>query len=384
MNTTTKVAAAVSCLLLATAGIAFHQHRASRTDAAPTALPVRTQPVTRDDVDVYLDAVGTVTPLRTALVKPQVGGVVTALHVREGQTVRAGQVLATLDDRALKAQVRTAQGTLQRDQAMLDNARVDLARYRRLLDIGSSTQQQVQTQAALVRQYAGTVTADQGQVQNLQVQLGYTQVVCPIDGIAGLRQVDVGNLIEPGDTQGIVTITTTAPTTVKFAVPQDALAQLARAQAKGQVRVLALDRTSQARLDEGLLEALDNRVDVATGTVMARARFGDRGGNLFPNQFVNVRARVDTLRDALLVPTRAIQHGVDGDYVYVARNGKAERRAVDAGPVRDDVTVILPVRGKATVAAGEAVVVDGADALDAGMAVQVVTGASQPAAAALH
>lgn len=376
MNKKTKGALAVAagCLLLVAVAVVIHHRHAQRTGTQDLARPVQAQPVVRADVAVYLDAVGTVTPVRTAVVRAQVSGVVTALHFQEGQPVHAGQVLATLDDRELKAQVLSARGALERDQAVLANARADLDRYRRLLGIGSATAQQVDTQAALVRQYAGTLTADRGQLQSLQVQLGYTQVASPIEGVAGLRQVDVGNLVQPGDGQGIVTVTTVAPVTVKFAVPQDALAQVAGALSGGPVQVLALDRTGQARLGSGLLEALDNRIDTSTGTVMARARFDDAGRVLFPNQFVNVRVRLQTLHGALLVPTRAIQHGADGDYVYVVRGGVAVRRPVASGPVQDDSTVVLPVRGKAGVAAGDAVVVEGADALDDGMAVQVVAG----------
>lgn len=277
---------------------------------------VTTRLVQRRDVPVWLEALGTVTPLNTVVVRAQVSGTLTGLHFAEAQTVRAGDVLATIDDRALQAQVNAAEGSLGRDQALLENARRDLARDRQLLAIGSVNQQQFDTQEALVRQYEGTFRADKGTLDNLVVQWGFTKVRSPIDGRTGLRAVDVGNYVQPGDSSGIVTLTSISPTSVKFAVPEDDLSRILSAHDRAgdeALSVLAYDRAGTALLARGKIDAVDNQVDLNTGTVMMRALFDDSAHRLYPNQFVNVRLQLDTLRGAQVVPTRAIQHGSQGD-----------------------------------------------------------------------
>lgn len=329
---------------------------------------VATQPVQRRDVDVYVGTIGTVTPTHTVTVRAQVEGTLTALNFREGQMVNAGDVLATIDDRALHAQVIAAEGALQRDEAALHNAQADLARYRELVKIGSVTQQQVDTQATAVEQAMGTVRSDRGQRDNLVVQLGYTQVAAPVGGVTGLRAVDVGNLVAPSDTGGIVTLTTVSPIGVKFAVTEDQLDQVLAAMHRGDVPVELADRAGKP-LGHGVLEAVDNRVDTTTGTVTMRALFPNEEMTLYPNQFVNVRLRVDTLRGVSVVPTRAIQHGAKGDFVFVATGGKAALRAVVAGPVDGTMQVAAAPGGGAALQAGERVVVSGGDALTDGAAV---------------
>lgn len=364
--------------------IALRRHRHAAPSATDPAQPVHTVAAGTRDVPVYLDAIGTVTPTHTVVVHAQVSGTLTSVRFAEGQAVHAGDVLATIDDRALRAQVQSAEGALQRDRALLDNARADLTRYRGLLGIGSTTRQQVDTQAAQVKQYEGTVTADQGSLDNLRVQLGYTKVVAPIDGIAGLRAVDVGNQVQPGDSDGIVTLTTVDPITVKFAVAEDDLGALANAVAKGAVPVGLYDRTGHERLAEGTVTALDNRVDASTGTVMVRASFTNPQHRLFPNQFVRARVRTEVLPHAMVVPTRAIQHGADSDYVYVDDAGHASLRRIRSGAVDGDDTVVLNAaddRAGEVLQPGDRVITDGADALDQGVPVRAVSSA-EPARSA--
>lgn len=361
---------AILVLLVALVVLRRHHHDAS--PPATDARPVRTVAVGTRDVPVYLDAIGTVTPTHTVVVRTQVAGALTSVRFREGQAVHVGDVLATIDDRALKAQVQSSEGALERDQAVLANARADLRRFQGLVKIGSVTQQQVDTQAAQVRQYEGTLKADRGTLANLQVQLGYTQVVAPIAGIAGLRAVDAGNQVQPGDSSGIVTLTTLAPITVKFAVAEDNLSTLAAALERGSVPVQLFDREGHVRLADGVVVAVDNQVDASTGTVMVRARFANAQHALFPNQFVRVRARVDVLPHALVLPTRAIQHGDRYDYVYLDIAGTAVLRKLRSGAVDGDDTVVLNVADDApgeAIKAGDRVITDGADALDQGMPV---------------
>lgn len=370
------VSFALSGLLLI-GGLAWHHtHRAAARHNAAPATPgqrVQTQPIRVRDVPVLIDALGTVTPLHTVVVRAQVSGTLRALHFTEGQAVHQGDVLATLDDRALQAQVLAQQGATRRDEALLSNARADLARDQALLRVGTVTQQQVDTQQALVHQYEGTLLSDHGSLQNLQVQLGYTRVVAPISGVAGLRAVDSGNLVQPGDTAGIVTLTSTQPTSVKFAIPEDDLDRVLSARHAAPLRVQAWTRDNSTLLASGQLDAIDNRVDASTGTVMLRAGFANTQNHLFPAQFVNVRLQINTLEHALLVPTRAIQHGAQGDYLYVAKDGKAWQHRLLPGPVDGDDTVLQEVAGTPPaqrLSAQDQVITDGADTLDQGSVIQ--------------
>lgn len=355
--------ALVAVALLAIVAWIHHRHAAP----APVEPPrvVATAPVALRDVPVYVSAIGTVTPTQTVTVRTQVGGTLTGLSFREGQVVSAGDVLATIDDRALRAQVLAAEGALQRDEAALRNAQADLVRYQALVKIGSVTQQQVDTQAAAVAQAQGTVLSDRGQRDNLAVQLGYTKVTAPIAGVTGLRAVDVGNLVSPSDTDGIVTLATVSPISVKFAVTEDELGQVLAAMHAGEVPVDLSDRAGKA-LASGVLEAVDNRVDTTTGTVTVRALFPNTDRALYPNQFVNARLRVAVLHGASVLPSRAIQRGAHGAFVYTVVQGKAVMRTVTTGPTDGDASVITPSSGGAAWRAGEPVVVSGADALTDG------------------
>lgn len=334
------------------------------------AEPVAAVAVKLQDVPVFIDALGTVTPTRSVTVITQVDGILSSVEFKEGQQVQKGQVIARIDDRALKAQLAVAKGTLLHDQALLGNAVRDLARYRELIKVGSTTQQTLDTQASLVQQLQGTVAADQGSVQNLEVQVSYCTITSPVDGVIGLRQVDPGNYVTTTSTTGIAVITQMNPATVVFAVPEDDLGAINQAMARGAVTVLAYDRNKRSLLATGSVLALDNQVDTSTGTVKVKAQFDDSGHALFPNQFVNARLKADTLAQITVVPTRAIQHGSKGDFVFVVASpgDKVSLRNVKTGPATGDVSAILDNGVKA----GEQVVTEGADKLDDGSAVKVV------------
>ena len=330
--------------------------------------PVAVVPVVLQDVPVYIDALGTVTPTRSVTVVSQVDGILSSVEFKEGQHVSKGQVIARIDDRALKAQLAVAKGNLAHDQAVLSNAHRDLARYRDLVKAGSTSQQTLDTQASLVQQQQGTVAADQGNVQNLEVQLSYCTITSPVDGVVGLRLVDPGNYVTTASTTGIVVITQMNPATVVFAVPEDDLGAINQAMSHGSVSVLAYDRNKQSLLASGALLALDNEVDTSTGTIKVKAQFDDSGTALFPNQFVNARLKADTLSQIAVVPTRAIQHGSKGDFVFVVNGNKASLRTIKTGPSTGDVSAVLDNGVKA----GEQVITEGADKLDDGSSVKVV------------
>lgn len=362
---------AVALLVIAiVAGIVwFFLHGAKKPAAPPPATPVSAVAVKLADVPVYIDALGTVTPTRTVTVITQINGILNTVDFKEGQHVKAGQVIATIDSRALSAQLTQAQGTLAHDQAALANARLDLARYQQLIKVGSITQQTLDMQVALVQEDEGTVQADAGNVQNLQVQISYCTITSPVDGVVGLRLVDPGNYVTTAATTGVAVITQLQPATVVYAVPEDYLGQIHHAMARGAVKVYAYDRNKKSILATGSLLALDNLVDTSTGTVKVKAIFPSSGDTLFPNQFVNARMQADTLSQVTVVPTAAIQHGANGDFVFVvgAKN-KVALRNVKSGPVSKDDTAILDNGVKV----GEQVVTDGADKLDNGSLVKVV------------
>ncbi|SEL08494.1 membrane fusion protein, multidrug efflux system [Pseudoxanthomonas sp. GM95] len=357
----------VVILLAAGVAILLIVHRQPGDTDTSKPLVVRTAPIAAGDVPVYLDAVGTVTPFSTVTVRTQVQGTLASVAFKEGQVVRKGDLLATIDDRALRAQLDTAEGALARDRAQLANARRDLARMQAMVDIGSASRQQLDSQDTAVRQAEGVVKSDAGSVENLRVQLGYTRIVAPMDGVAGLRAVDAGNLVSPSDADGVVTLTSLSPTTVKFALPIDQVSQVVDARGEGAVDVEAFDRDGGKSLAKGGLEAIDNRVDQDTGTVMLRARFDDPNGVLFPNRFVSARIHVQTLRGAMTVPLAAIRHGSDGAYMFVVRDGKAHLQAVTLGPTQGEQGAIS-AKG---LAAGTQVAVEGIDALEDGVDVRV-------------
>ncbi|MEO7497717.1 MAG: efflux RND transporter periplasmic adaptor subunit [Massilia sp.] len=318
----------------------------------------------KTDIPVVIDALGTVTAAATATVRPQVSGILQKIHFSEGQMVKAGQVLATIDPRPFEMALLQSSGQRQRDEAQLDSARVTLSRYRTLLEQDSIARQDVDTQAALVKQLEGTIMTDRAAEGVAKLNLSYTQIKAPISGRLGLRVVDVGNIVSTGDTAGVAVITQVAPIDVEFAVPQDSVPDLQqRIHESASMPATAFDRTRTVTLDSGKFSALDNQVDVQTGTVRAKARFGNAKLTLFPSQFVNLRLEMRTIKDAVVVPVTALRHGASGDFVYVLN--PAERTVALRTVTRGQATVDK-VEVKTGLTAGEQVITEGADRLKDG------------------
>jgi multidrug efflux system membrane fusion protein len=346
---------------------------AGRFDPANRTTPVTVATIARGELEVILNALGTVTPLRTVTVRSRVDGEIIRLHFREGQMVREGDLLAEIDPRPFQVQVTQMEGQKARDEALLANARIDLERYRTLAAQDSIASQQVDTQAALVRQLEGTVRMDAGQLDNARLQLSYARITAPISGRIGLRQLDQGNVVRASDAAGLVVITQTAPVSVIYTLPQDSLPAVLRRSAAARLATEAWDREQKVRLATGQLASIDNQIDVSTGTVKLRAQFDNRDEGLFPNQFVNVRMRVETLRDVVLVPASAVQRGVQGLFVYLARDdGTVTVRAVRTGVSEAGRTQVIE-----GLAPGDRVVVDGVDRLREGAKIEIADPAAR-------
>ena len=318
----------------------------------------------RADIPIVLDALGTVTPAAVATVRPQIGGVLQKILFTEGQLVKEGQVLATIDARPAQMALLQATGQRQRDEAQLETAKVTLGRYQTLLQQDSIARQDVDTQAALVKQLQGAVTTDKAAEGIARINLGYTQVRAPIAGRVGLRTVDIGNLVGSSDANGIAVITQQSPIDVEFAVPQDRLPALQqRINDNATLPATALDRTRTRELAQGRFMALDNQVDTQTGTVKAKARFGNEGAKLFPSQFVNIRLQVDVIKNAVTVPVTALRHGAGGDYVYVLN---PQARTVALTNVKRGEENAERVEITSGLSGGETVITEGADRLKDG------------------
>ena len=321
----------------------------------------------RASIPVILEALGTVTPQATVKVRPQVSGVMDKVLFKEGQMVRAGEVMATIDPRPFDLALMQASGQRQRDEAQLASARVTLQRFKTLLEQDSIARQEVDSQAALVKQLEATVIIDKANEGVARLNLGYARVLAPISGRVGLRTVDVGNVVSSSDANGIAVITQVSPIDVVFAVPQDQAGALQQSAAAGTaMKVTALDRTRSSAIDTGMFASLDNQVDVTTGTVKAKARFANSQLALFPSQFVNVQLQLRTIDGAVTVPVAALRRGNEGDYVYVLNAGE---RTVSLRPVQRGQATVNRIQIVSGLKAGEQVITEGADRLKDGVSV---------------
>ena len=385
MGRTGKIVLIVVCLAIV-AGAAYWVYRDYWSPDAPASqlpakkagrpgamgaggpTPVVGAPATIGSVDIVMNGIGTATPLRTVTVRSRVDGELLRVIFQEGQVVKEGDLLAEIDPRGFQVALEQAQGQLARDRALLENAKLDLERYQTLFKQDSIARQQVDTQVSLVRQYEGAVRVDRSQIENAKLQLSYTKITAPVSGRLGLRMVDPGNIVRSGDTSGIVVITQLQPVAVLFTVPQDSVPMVMRRLTSGeQIPVEAWDREQKTKLADGALVSADNQVDPATGTVKLKAQFPNDDRALFPNQFVNVRMKLDRLSDVVVIPSAAVQRGAQGLFVYVVRaDNTVAQRVVKLGPTEG-----LRVAVSDGLAANEVVVVDGMDRLRPGAQVEV-------------
>jgi membrane fusion protein, multidrug efflux system len=374
---------AVVALVAVVAWIIHHgrQLQAASQGARGGPMAVAVATATTGDITIRLPALGTVTPLATVTVKTQISGQLQQIAFKEGQLVKRGDFLAQIDPRPYQAALEQAQGNLRRDQALLANARVDVKRYQDLGAQGSVAEQQVATQKALVQQLEGTVATDQAQVSAAQLNLQYSHIVAPVAGRVGLRQVDQGNYVTPGDANGIVVVTQLQPVSVIFPLPEDKLPAVQKRVHDGAVlAVEAYDKANTTRLADGTLQSLDNVIDPATGTIKMRAVFDNQDGAMFANQFVNIQLLQDVLKDQVTIPIAAVQHGAPGGvnstFVYlVGADSTVSVRPIVLGAADGErVAVATGLR------AGDMVVTEGGDRLRDGATVTLPQ--SSPAAAA--
>jgi multidrug efflux system membrane fusion protein len=336
---------------------------------ADTPVPVLATAAKKDDVPVYFDGVGSSRALNTVTVRAQIDGKLMSVNFKEGQDVEQDFVLADIDPTIYRAQLDQAIAKKAMDEALLGNARIDLERYVKLTATNSATRQQYDTQKALVAQLEAQVQADQGAIENAKAILSYTRIIAPITGRTGLRLVDAGNIVHAVDTTGIVVITQIRPIAVIFTLPQQQLAQVNRAFAQGALSVQALGDDNRTVVDRGKLVVVDNQVDQTTGTVKLKAEFPNESLQLWPGQFVNVKLLVDTLKDATVVPTAAVQRGPNGTFVYIANDqGTVSVRPVTVSQ-QDDSEAVL-VSGAAE---GERVVTTGFAQLNDGTRISIGT-----------
>ncbi len=355
----------IGATLVVLFGIWLIVRAASQPKAKPTgaqAVPVGTAPVSLGDIDVYLDAIGTVTPVYTATIVSRVAGEITEVRFKEGQIVKKNDLLAVIDPRPYTAALLQAQGQLMRDVAALKNARIDLKRYQNSYKEHAIPEQELATQQATVDADEATVRLDQGNLDAAQVNAEYTRILAPFPGRVGLRNIDPGNVVPANGTSGLCVITQLQPITVIFTIAEDSIDEVTAQMTTGRsLQVLALDRSKQHQLASGTLLTLDNQVNTTTGTVRARAAFPNTHNELFPNQFVNARLKVKTLTGVNLVPQAAIQHNNDIAFVYaVQADGTVQSRNVNILATEGETSAVSGVE------AGQELVTDGFDRLQNG------------------
>jgi membrane fusion protein, multidrug efflux system len=334
-------------LILAVGALLFFRHREAAQKAAaqavkpPPGIPVTTATAKKGSIGVYLDSIGTVTPVNTASITSQVDGQVIAVHYTEGQLVTKGDPLVDIDSRQYRANLLQAQGALERDENVLAQARMDLDRYRAAWARNAIAKQILDDQEKLVLQDQGTVKNDQGTVQFDQVQVDFCSIVAPISGRVGLRLVDPGNVVQSSTATPLAVITQLVPITVIFTIPEDNLGQVqARLNKKAKLPVDAYDRAGNKKITSGTLLTIDNQIDTTTGTVKGRALFANTNNALFPNQFVNTRLLVNTLQGVTLIPSSTIQQNGQASFVYVIQSDIAHMRSVKPGVTEAGVTQV--------------------------------------------
>jgi multidrug efflux system membrane fusion protein len=377
-----RIVAVIVILLLAVGLVWWLRHKpAEVTRTRPGLPPVATAPVQTGDINVTINALGTVTSLATVTIRSQISGQLVRVAYNEGQLVNKGDLLAEIDSRPYELALAQAEGALKRDQALLQAAKLDLERYQNLVKTNAIPRQQLDTQVALVQQDEGLVIADQAQIDTQRLNIAYCHIVAPVSGRVGLRLVDQGNYVTPGDANGLVVITQLQPISVMFTTAEDNLPPiLKRVQSGATLPVTAYDRSGKTRLATGTLLTFDNQIDTTTGTVKLRANFENKDSALFPNQFVNVELLVDVLHDTPIVPSSAIQRGAPGTFVYLVNSADStvSVKPIELGPANGERVAV-----KSGLKAGDEVVVDGADKLRDGIKITIrQPGDNNPPAAA--
>jgi membrane fusion protein, multidrug efflux system len=364
-------------LLIVAAGVGWWMYNRQAPQPSPpppgranfaAMTPVVLAAAAAGDIDITLNALGTVTSLATVTIRSQISGYLVKVAYQEGQIVKKGDLLAEIDSRTYELALAQAQGTLQRDRALLATAQLDLKRYQDLAKTNAIPRQQLDTQSSLVSQYQANIISDQAQIDNAKLNIAYCHIVAPISGRVGLRLIDQGNYVTAGDATGLVVITQLQPISVVFTTAEDNLPQIQkRLRAGATLPVTAFDRTGTTKLSVGALKTIDNQIDTTTGTVKLRAEFADDDDSLFPNQFVNVRLLVDVQRDATVIPTSAVQRGAPGTFVYLINPDST----VAVRPVTLGVGSGERVAVSSGLSPGDRVVIDGADKLRNGAKVTV-------------
>jgi multidrug efflux system membrane fusion protein len=335
-------------------------------NAAP--MSIVPEVVGKGDIGINLNALGTVSSLATVTIRSQISGQLVRVAFKEGDEVKKGDLLAEIDPRPYEATLAQARGQLARDEAMLKGAQVDLARYQGLAAQNAVSRQTLDTQIALVAQDEGTVEADRASVKSAEVNLNYCRIVSPLDGRVGLRLVDQGNYVTPGDASGLVIITQLQPISVLFTVPEDNLQPISkRVQSGAVLPATALDRTGTTKIADGTLQSLDSQIDPTTGTIKLRAQFSNETRALYPNQFVNIRLLIDTHKDVTTISTAGVQRGVPGTFVYLIN----EDSTVSVRPVQLGATEGEHVEIRSGLSPGDRIVIDGADKLREGAKINI-------------